>query len=154
MTGRPRNTVDALWSRVRLGTADECWPWLGGTRNGYGHFTIDRKGYYAHRVALGALYCEHGREKPVMHLCNNKLCCNPAHLKLGSPAQNTRDAYRDGLARAGSRHHRTRYPAELIDRIKADPRPQTVLSAAYGVSQSHVSRIKNGTTRRHEAVNG
>lgn len=39
----------------------------------------------------------------VMHQCNNKRCCNPNHLALGTNTQNIRDAAKDGLLRTGSR---------------------------------------------------
>jgi hypothetical protein len=150
MAGRPRNTADALWRKVELLGPSDCWRWLGGTRNGYGHFTINRKGYYAHRVAAGVLDDGSERAVQIMHLCNNKLCCNPRHLKLGTPSENTQAAYRDGLARSGVRHHRTKLPFAIVQQIKGDHRPQLVLAAEYGISQSHVSRIKRGETRKHE----
>lgn len=152
MTGRPPNTVSALWRKVELLGPEDCWRWLGGTRSGYGHFTMNRKGYFAHRIAAGLLDDGSDRTAQVMHLCNNKLCCNPSHLQIGTPSENTTAAYRDGLARSGARHHRTKLPFNVVQQIKADPRPQLVLAAAYGISQSHVSRIKRGETRKHEAA--
>ena len=34
-----------------------------------------------------------------------------------------------------------------IDAIRNDPRPQSVIAAAYSVRQQHVSRIKSGKRR-------
>ena len=40
-------------------------------------------------------YREDGKE--VMHLCNRKACCNPAHLELGTRKENNDDAIADDL---------------------------------------------------------
>ena len=63
-----------------------CWLWKGGTHDkGYGRFwlgLVDNKRVhaYSHRISF-----EHYVGMPpagyiVDHMCNHKLCCNPAHL--------------------------------------------------------------------------
>lgn len=150
--GRPKSTPESFWRRVDKRDPWECWPWKGGTRNGYGHHCIDRKGVYAHRYAYELAHGApppSGKSHHVMHSCNNKLCCNPHHLSLGTAADNTRAAYRDGLARSGEQHPRTKYPAELIDMIRNDPRPQMELQRVYGIRQGYISNIKLGKSRKH-----
>jgi hypothetical protein len=73
---------------------DECWPWTGGKQGkGYGQF-YRRKGVPegAHRFSWELA---NGRPIPlgrmVMHSCDNPPCVNPAHLSVGTCADNNRD---------------------------------------------------------------
>lgn len=155
MTGRPKNTPDNFWRKIDRRGRDECWPWLRAVRNGYGNHCVSRVTVYAHRYAYFlANTVPPPADRQVMHTCNNKLCCNPRHLKIGTASENTQDAYRDGLARAGVRSHKAKFSTETIEQIRSDPRSQSTLARIYGVSQAHISRIKLGQTRKHEAVNG
>lgn len=149
MTGRPRNTVETFWKRIDMRGMGQCWLWRLSTKNGYGRYTENRVERYAHRTAYVLTWGDVPCGMQVMHTCNNKACCNPMHLTVGTPAQNTQDAYRDGLAKG---HHK--YPVELLERIRLDPRPQLELARVYGVSQSHISRIKNGKARTNGERNG
>lgn len=87
---------ERLWGRVdRSAGPDACWPWTGSTSNGYGVIKFDGVQHYAHRkvaelsgLVLGDL--------SVLHRCDNPLCCNPAHLFLGTHDDNMRDMVAKG----------------------------------------------------------
>ena len=73
-----------FWSRVHLQnkTADECWLWdAAHTRQGYGVFTIGGTQYLAHRIVLTLEKGLNIDRLTVRHLCGNKGCVNPAHLR-------------------------------------------------------------------------
>lgn len=57
---------------------DECWPWKGTINQGYGRFQKQQ----AHRIAV----LRSGRTIPdglvVDHVCRNKSCVNPSHLRV------------------------------------------------------------------------
>ena len=69
-------------------SAAGCWEWLG-SRNGQGYGTLyQREG---EKLAHRAVYIDAGGEIPagfhVHHKCENKCCCNPAHLEPLSPSE-------------------------------------------------------------------
>lgn len=148
--GRPQSTPESFWRKIDRRGPDECWPWLASIRNGYGNHCINKVTCYAHRYAYELSHGKPpaGRAIQVMHSCNNKLCCNPAHLSLGTASQNTMASYKDGLTPAGERHGKAKYSDSLIEIIRADPRSQLELERVYGVSQAHISRIKRGEIRK------
>jgi HNH endonuclease len=92
-----------LWSKVdRSGGPDACWPWLGArtsirpTRPGYGELLAWGKHAYAHRIAYHLAVGPIPEGMLVCHTCDNGLCCNPAHLFLGTARDNTRDMMAKG----------------------------------------------------------
>lgn len=89
-----------FWSQVAQGAPDACWRWLGKhSPNGYGKFYFWRSaqmrtGTTAHRVAYALRFGPFKASLVVDHLCNNKSCVNPAHLKATTNADNVGRAVR------------------------------------------------------------
>jgi hypothetical protein len=88
---REYTRVDYFWSKVNRKGPDDCWMWLDGRHaEGYGHICESTFGDgYAHRVAY---MLTHGFDSiaPGMFIattCNNKGCCNPAHLIQIHPSE-------------------------------------------------------------------
>lgn len=65
--------------------------------SGYGSFQVNRRARGAHRIAW---QLANGRElvKPefVCHHCDNRPCCNPTHLFVGTVTDNVRDMLAKG----------------------------------------------------------
>jgi len=65
----------------------ECWHWLGSTRGGrgkggqYGQFWRGKPDY-AHRYSFEIHYGPIPDNYEVDHVCKNRLCCNPWHLRI------------------------------------------------------------------------
>src|SRR5262245_51269524 len=92
---RGRPSVPVAWrfhGMYQRGADHECWEWTAGRfTSGYGA-VWDSKTRRAHRVSWELSHgCSVPPGKVVMHLCDNKPCVNPSHLKVGSQAQNTKN---------------------------------------------------------------
>lgn len=86
-----------FWSKVDRKSETECWPWMAGRHSaGYGAFSVRMPGggflmKPAHQfAALLALGPSDGRY--VLHACDNRICCNPSHLRYGTQRDNVHDA--------------------------------------------------------------
>jgi hypothetical protein len=83
-----RLTVAQRWNRFVLrGNGDECWLWTGAIDSkGYGSMGVDGRTDRAHRVSVRLAT---GKPIPVGmyvdHMCMNRQCVNPAHLRVVTP---------------------------------------------------------------------
>jgi hypothetical protein len=90
-----------FWAKVHIKGPDDCWVWTGAQRKGsgyrYGHFKL-KKWHTATsaRCAFAIGKMVDPGSLSVLHHCDNPLCCNPAHLYLGTQADNNRDTIMRG----------------------------------------------------------
>lgn len=96
------NQLSDVWQWILRLEDDKCWPWRGhGISGGYGQYRWRGRRWMAHVVAYMAYYGE-APSGVVMHKCNNKQCCNPHHLVVGT---NQLNQVHHSLSTA--RHHTT-----------------------------------------------
>lgn len=147
--GRPPNQPADVWRYVDIGAPDECWPWTGGKRRrGYGVFSLNGKSVVAHRLAYELSTGEDPGALIVCHRCDNPPCCNPAHLFLGSYADNVRDMLDKGRARPprGEAHHGAKLDESVVREIRqrrAAGEKLVDLAREFGIGDSRLSVICN-----------
>lgn len=78
-----------FWSKVQK--TDTCWLWTGAKTNGYGYFSVNGKGFRAHRVAY-VLATSDETSLFLCHKCDVPGCVNPGHLFPGTQTDNMHDA--------------------------------------------------------------
>ena len=133
---------ERFWSKVQIGSPDECWLWTASQRNGYGNLGIGGETMYSHRVAYYLTYGIDPADQLVCHTCDNRLCCNPNHLWLGAYQDNTTDMINKNRQAKGQQLPQTKLTEEQVLAIREDVRTQRVIANDYEVSQAQVGRIK------------
>ena len=162
---------ERFWARVdATGGPDACWQWLANReRDGYGNFRLDNQQQKAHRVAwtLAIGRIPHGLI--VLHRCDNPACVNPAHLSLGTQADNVADRSAKGRSASGDRHGTRTKPhrvarGERAAQAKLTPDDvwairhcmlkhrlftRAEIARDYGVSQVAIGKIANNENWKH-----
>jgi hypothetical protein len=162
-----------FWAKVDK--SGDCWLWTARhDRHGYGKFRpngghVSEVG--AHRVSYVIAHGPIPPDKIVCHTCDNRLCVNPAHLWLGTFAENSADMVRKGrvvsgntpeTAARGERHWSRRQAERFTERYRGERNPaarfteddirairsafvngetQTSIAVRYGTAQPVISRI-------------
>lgn len=130
---------EKILKRVEV-TPAGCWEWQGATNNkGYGQVWCgdSKKVLYCHRVMSGA-----PAGSTILHSCDNPLCCNPEHLSVGTPKENSED-----MVRKGRSHKGYKLSDEDVMAIMESSESGATLARTFGVSQQTICDIRKG--RRH-----
>jgi hypothetical protein len=146
---------DRFMSYVEKEGPDSCWEWAGAhaSKTGYGSFKLSsRRSVGAHRYAYLAFVGPIPDGVLVCHTCDNPGCVNPAHLFLGSSADNTQDAARKGRMPRGQRHANavlTRAQVMEIRALYESGSPMASLAKQFSTCRSNIGSIVNYRTWRH-----
>ncbi len=111
-------TNRSWWKNVARSAPDECWPWLKSTgSHGYGQTYDGITVRLAHRVAWVLAHSEQiPADMTIDHLCRNRICCNPQHLRVMTNVVNATD---NGQ---GRKTHCPRGHTYDLDNTYIDPR--------------------------------
>lgn len=149
---------DRFWAKVDRRDETECWPWTAAT-NEHGYGVIRPEGrrngpsLKAHRVSLELAGVDIDGQV-VRHSCDNPPCVNPAHLLVGSQADNVADMHERGRGNRGSVNGQaklTEYVVAEIRRRAAAGEMKKRLAREYGVDPSTITSITKRRSWRHVA---
>ncbi len=123
--------------------ASGCWNWTGKPSTiGYGQFSWAGYVAPAHRHSYLEFNGPIADNLVVRHKCDNKLCCNPDHLELGTQ----RDNIRDYLERGNRSYALT---DEKVREVMSAFGTTTEVAQQFGLGFGVVSGIKAGRTYNH-----
>lgn len=147
----PRNKPEDIWKNVsNYGDPSKCWEWQGNVARGYGQITIYFRKWRVHRLAYLLTKGDPG-DLFVCHSCDNKLCCNPDHLWLGTNDDNMKDMVVKGRSarNVGEKNGSAKLTYDQRNEILSlrDKISQHKIADMFGVSNQHISRIMNGQRR-------
>lgn len=148
-----------FWKRVKK-ERNGCWNWVGATNtSGYGNVMYQGRAASAHRLAAflsgltTSIAAPENRKNSgfILHSCDNRRCCNPAHMRVGTYAENQLEAYarRRRVAYKGHTHTNAKQTKESIALIKdmyAHGVSQEAIARLLEVSQTSISKIVLGVT--------
>ncbi len=82
--------IEKFLDSICIGSFNGCWEWAGSVdEKGYGRFHLGNHKYTkAHRYSF-ELFHEIKKGYVIDHMCRNKGCVNPEHLRQVTPTTNT-----------------------------------------------------------------
>lgn len=120
--------------------------------SGYAYVNIGGKTVGHHRLVYSkanGVPLEDMQGLVVMHICDNRMCVNPAHLKLGTVADNNADMRHKGRASGNPNpefNPSAKLTPEQVREIRANKQyTYDVLAKMYGVAKSTICRVKKNS---------
>jgi len=154
--------LDSAERRWRAHAVDRgpvaCWPWAGciNPETGYGQLALASalvEDGWPRTVTAPWFACRVAQGPPptggeVLHSCNVRDCCNPAHLRWGTRAENAQDRAKDGHQNTGklTPDEVRSIRREFANRSTGKMVAYADLGAKYGISDDGVRRIIYGET--------
>lgn len=148
---------DAFNANCPPGAPNECWIWQGSTGDdGYGKLYFKGKFYAAHRAAwMLANNTDIPKGMCVCHNCpggDNRSCCNPAHLWLGTIIANNLDRDKKGRQAKGEKVKSSRLTEDDVRKIfemKESGLRQCEIAKAFSLKPKYVAHILKGRVWSH-----
>lgn len=166
--------IQRFWNKIDKspgqGPKGECWKWTAGLMKGYGAFVISaggqRRTLRSNRVSL-FLASGFWTHAMACHSCDERDCCNPAHLFDGTSKDNLADAARKGRMATGKQHGTHMHPETLSrgsghykaklteDRVLAirerfaSGEGMQALAREYGLTRESISKVVHRRTWKH-----
>jgi len=141
----PKPVMERLWSKVNIKGLDDCWEWQETGRDGYGYGKILFRGKTdrASRVVWISVNGEIPKDLFILHRCDNRPCCNPNHLFLGTNMDNVIDMMQKGRNPQGDTHYKKKLLKEEVIEVRelAKQMKYKEISAIYGIGIKQVCAI-------------
>jgi hypothetical protein len=157
--GRPKLTlmqrIESIIKRIRHSETG-CWLWVGDReRHGYGVIRtgkIPHTREMAHRMVWKIFRGPIPEGLDVLHRCDVPPCVNPAHLFVGTHADNMRDMVAKGRNKGPRRHPERHLTADKVREIRArytEIANLTTLAKEFGICTAQAHNIVRRKCWKH-----
>jgi len=151
-----RPMTERFWEKVdKSAGVDGCWLWANATDiGGYGVFGLIENGVKVlrktHRIAWELTNGSIGKGLFACHRCDVRRCVNPAHIFLGSMADNNADKAQKGRAARlrGEASPLAKLSWDIVSQIRASTLKDRVWADLLNVSRPSITMIRLGRTWR------
>lgn len=152
-----RTTITRIFSKIVIDNSSGCWNWTAAVNTyGYGQIWYLGRDALSHRLLYAwlvePLQRGHGSDVPqIDHICNNRRCCNPAHLRVVTAQFNVTRTPLSVSGRHFNKTHCKRGHLLPTERNRSDGRGRTCLICREITRRDYyerVVRVKNGHGRK------
>lgn len=144
------------WISVHVSYDEQAcltWP-FSRSKNGYGTFRKD--GAKGKNSNASRVMCEMAHGPPpigkpfALHSCGNGRigCVSPAHLRWGTPKENSEDARQHGTLLQGEMSPKSKLKEADVREIRASTESRTTLATRFGVQDRYITKVRNGAAWR------
>lgn len=140
---------------MKVNPVTGCHEWQRSINRGF-YASIGYKGatMLVHRASYMAFKGEIPEGMLVLHSCDNRICINPDHLRIGNQTDNMRDRSERGrcASQRGSKHGRAKLNdgdvRQIMQRISNNERDYQI-AKHYSVTASNINSIRSGVSWNH-----
>lgn len=154
VTKKYLNTVFKLRVLPKLFFNYGCWlNNLRDNNNGYKYIHIRPYRFSVHRLSYTIFNGKIPKGMSVLHKCDNRGCCNPTHLFVGTQLDNIRDMDKKGRRKVwhptGILNPSCKLNTKDVILIRNSSLSNEILSEKYGVTTTLIRSVKMNKIWKH-----